>query len=110
MSEHARRVGMNEAIFREVNEQIEKLTERFDASGERMRIVCECADGACTRQFEIDVPAYERVRSDPRLFVVSPGHEVPEAEDVVEELPDYEIVRKREGDPADVAEKTDPRS
>jgi hypothetical protein len=110
MSEHARRAGMNEAIFREVNEQIQKLTERFDNDGERMTVVCECADGGCTIQFEVPVELYERVREDARLFLVAPGHEIPELEEVVHAQPEYEIVRKREGTPADVAEETDPRS
>lgn len=109
MSEQERRMGMNEAIFREVNEQIQKLTERFDNPSGRMTVVCECADGGCTAQFDLDVSTYERVRSDPRLFVVAPGHQFPEVEEIVDTQPEYEVVRKREGPPAQVAEETDPR-
>lgn len=110
MTDHARRVGMNEAIFREVNEQIQKLTEKFDETGEQMTVVCECADGGCAQQFELAVSDYERVRADPRLFVVATGHEIPEFEDVVDRQPSYDVVRKREGPPAEAAEETDPRS
>jgi hypothetical protein len=104
-----RRVGLNEAIFRQVNEQIEKLTERFDATAQRMTVVCECADGGCTAQIGVTVSEYEQVRSDGRRFLVMPGHELPEVEEIVDEHDGYRVVRKREGPPGDVAERTDPR-
>jgi hypothetical protein len=52
---------------------------------------------------------YERVRADPRRFVVVAGHEVPDAESVVERHPGYLLVEKV-GEAASVAEELDPRS
>ena len=111
MSEdQAKRVGLNESIFRQVNEQIESLNRDLGADDATMTVICECADGDCTDRFEIQVSAYENVRSDPRRYVVVPGHELPEFESVVESEDLYDVVQKREGSAAELARETDPRS
>jgi hypothetical protein len=47
--------------------------------------------------------SYRELREDPTLFAIVPGHELPDVEDVVEERDAYSIVRKHEGDPAEIA-------
>jgi hypothetical protein len=111
MSEdRARRVGLNESLFREVNEQIQSLNQDFGAEAPTMTVVCECANGACTERFEMPVSEYEEVRSDPLHYVIIPGHNLPEFESVVDSRDGYEVVEKREGTAAALAEETDPRS
>lgn len=107
--EQGRRVGLNESIFRQVNEQIESLNRGFGTEGRTMTVICECADGDCTERFDIRVADYERVREDSRRYIVVPGHELPEFEVIVERGDVYDVVQKREGAPAELAEKTDPR-
>jgi hypothetical protein len=108
--EQARRVGLNESIFREVNEQIESLNRDQRTDGATMTVICECADGECAERLEISLSEYEKVRADPRRYVVVPGHQLPEFESVVESRDGYDVVEKREGPAADLAEETDPRS
>jgi hypothetical protein len=108
--EQARRVGLNEALFREVNEQIRGLNRELDADGGAMTVICECGDADCAERLEVRVSEYERVRSDSLLFVIAKGHEFPEAERVVEQADGYDVVRKNETEAAEVAEETDPRS
>lgn len=108
--EQARRVGLNESIFREVNEQIESLNRDLGTGDRTMTAICECADGDCTDRLEISVSAYESVRADPRRYVVIPGHELAEFESIVEREDEYDVVQKREGAAADQARKMDPRS
>jgi hypothetical protein len=108
--EQARRVGLNESIFRQVNEQIESLNRDFGGGARTMTAICECADGDCAERLEITVAAYETVRADPRRYVIVPGHELPEFESVIERTERYEVVQKREGAPAALARETDPRS
>jgi hypothetical protein len=110
MDERARRVGRNEALFRQVNEELEAL-ERGLAYGDdaTIEIVCECGDLRCTDRIGVPVPVYERVRADGSLFIVLTGHEIPAAEDIVEQNERFVIVRKREGGPRELAEATDPR-
>jgi hypothetical protein len=111
MSEdQARRVGLNESLFREVNEQIESLNRDFHTDDPTMTVICECAMGDCTERLEISVREYERVRADPLCYIIVPGHELPEFESVVESGDGYDIVQKRHGTAAALAEETDPRS
>jgi hypothetical protein len=108
--DRARRVGLNESIFRQVNEQIEQPNRDFGGEPRRMTVVCECASGDCTERLEIPVPEYEQVRADPTRYIVVPGHELPEYEAVVERGDGYDVVQKREGGPAELARELDPRS
>jgi hypothetical protein len=103
-----RRVAANESVFREVNDAIERgLWPGEDDSPVAFR--CECASLECNRLVEITPRAYERVRDDPRRFLVLRGHELPEVETVVESYEEYVVVQKR-AEAAEVAEATDPRS
>jgi hypothetical protein len=109
MDERKRRIGENEVLYRAVNEKIESLNQTFATAAERMSVVCECGRGSCAQKIELDVSAYERVRADPTLFVVKPGHEVRDVEDIVERHEAYSVVRKLPGGPAELAVLTDPR-
>jgi hypothetical protein len=110
MQEREMRIGKNEALFREVNDRIERVSESLEVPGEKLAILCECGNASCTEQVEIALPDYERVRTDGALFVVLHGHELPDVEDVVEESGSYVVVRKKEGGPAELARDLDPRS
>ena len=109
MDERARRIGENEALYRAINEKIEGLNEAFGVVTETMAVVCECGLLECTEQIELDLPTYERVRREPTLFVVLPGHEIPEVESIVEPHDRFYIIRKDSGEPARLARETDPR-
>ena len=110
MDERARRIGENEALFRTVNEQIESLNRGRLALGLReMDIVCECGDLHCAERIGVSAADYERIRSDPVLFLVRPGHELPDVEDLVATTPEYDVVRKHDGSPARLARATNPR-
>jgi hypothetical protein len=103
-------IGLNEAVFREVNERIEGLAETFDMKSEPLDLVCECGDAACVQRITMSHTDYEQLRSDPRRFAVHPGHEIPVVETVVCKRKGYDIVEKDHGVPEQVAEQTDPRS
>jgi hypothetical protein len=110
MDDAQRRKAANEAVFREVNERIESLQQRFAlADDEPLHIVCECDRLACSERIEVSVAVYERTRDDSALFFVSPGHEDPAVEDVVDSGGEYLIVRKNPGEPQQIAAETDPR-
>jgi hypothetical protein len=110
MDERARRIGENEALYRSINEKIEDLNASFGMVTESMAVVCECGQLECTQQIALEIPTYERVRSDPTLFVVVPGHEIPDVETVVEEHSDFNVIRKDLGGLAELAQQTDPRA
>ena len=110
MDERAKRLGKNEAIFREANERIEELNEAFAQTTESMSLVCECASLDCMERFTMSLPDYEALRRDSTLFAVKPGHEEPDIEDVVTKSATFWVVQKRPGSPAEIAEELDRRS
>jgi hypothetical protein len=99
------RAARNEALFREVNENIARLEERHGTTVTQPVYICECANAGCTEQIAIDPDSYSRVRAQPRLFFVRPGHEDPQIERVVERHDDYLVVEKT-GAAGEVAEHT----
>lgn len=109
VDERAHKIGVNEAMFREVNERIEDLAETFGLEGQPLDLICECGDVSCAQQITMTTTEYEALRKDPTLFAVYPGHEIDDVEDVVEKHERYDVVRKREGEPARVARETDTR-
>jgi hypothetical protein len=110
MSSREERIGLNEAVFREVNERIEDLAETFQLKDEPLDLVCECGDATCVRRITMTRTEYEELRSEPHQFAVHPGHEYPDVEEVVERRKGYDIVSKNQGIPEKIAERTDPRS
>ena len=110
MSEREERIALNEAVFREVNERIEDLAERFNLQDRPLDLICECGDGNCMERISMTHAEYEQLRSDPRQFAVFPGHEYGDIDHVVDRRRGYDVVRKREGEAAQLAEASDPRS
>jgi len=107
--ELGRRAGLNEAIFREVNEQIRSLDDEVGDDGDTITVICECGDAECVERIVLRTSEYEGVRDDALLYVVARGHELPDVERVVERRDGWEIVRKV-GVASEIAEETDPRS
>ncbi len=101
-----RRVASNEATFREVNESI--ASGRWPGEEAAVAFRCECAQLGCDVMIDLPVGEYERVRANPRRFIVAVDHHAPEAETVVEASEGYLVVEKR-GKAGRVAEETDPR-
>jgi NaMN:DMB phosphoribosyltransferase len=111
MDERERRVGENEALFREVNERLRNVNESFGALTDRIELVCECGDPACAKRITLSTAEYKRLRANGDQFVLVAGHaDHSDVEDVVAHGAGWEIVRKRPGEPAALAEQTDPRS
>jgi hypothetical protein len=108
--ERARRIGHNEALYRLVNEQIEDVNEAFGAITNDFTVICECGDLDCQEQVSVTKEAYEQVRADPAAFILKPGHQMEDVEDVIETNDDYVVVGKRPGTPERVAAETDPCS
>ena len=102
------RVARNEAMFRSINEDIERGRDADDDQT-LVGFVCECGSAECSRLIELTPAEYEHVRSDPCRFAIVNGHEIPEVESVIERHDRYAIVRKLEASGA-VAKETDPRA
>lgn len=108
--ERTRRVGHNEALYRQVNERIEELNEAFGAVTGDFAVVCECGDLECREQIKVSREAYEQTRAHPTRFLVRAGHEEPDVEHVVDRADEYVVVEKDVPQAVGLAEETDPRS
>jgi hypothetical protein len=107
--EQVRRRAENEALFRSLNEAIEgtEIGKGADAS-EPIDFVCECSSAECMKVVSVSREEYEAVREGESTFIVAPGHEEPEIEDLVVSHSGFSVVEKR-GGAAAVAEETNPR-
>ena len=101
------RVGGNEATFRNLNEMLRAGTTAADAD-RLFPFRCECGVLGCNQLLELTVPEYEAIRASPVRFFLIDGHEIPEAERVIERRPRYTIVEKQDVS-GQVARDTDPR-
>ncbi|HSD25581.1 MAG TPA: hypothetical protein VLB79_14770 [Solirubrobacterales bacterium] len=107
-TDRAERIARNEAMFREANERAKAWEERHGSDAEVELYFCECANPDCREKVGLREADYERVRSDPRRFVIVAGHELPDVETVIERNEGWAIVEK----PAEVTstvEALDPR-
>jgi hypothetical protein len=104
------RLGLNEAVFREVNERIDGLARllRWGRS-EALDLVCECRRATCVQRIEMSRVEYEVLRAKDTHFALYPGHADPEIERVISSHKGYEVVAK-EGPAAEVARDLSPSS
>jgi hypothetical protein len=109
MDAREERLARNETLFRSVNENIEGAATSGQLDDHTFEFFCECSNTDCTLLLPMTVAEYEQVRADPRQFVVAPGHELPEIENVVSRTSAYQIVLK-EGEAAEFVTERDPRS
>lgn len=103
------RAARNQTLYREVNERIQDLSDRFEAALDAGATwVCECADAECSQQLELTLGEYEQLRAHSDRFAVTPGHAYQAVERVVEEHESYLVVEKL-GVGATYAADQDPR-
>ncbi|HEY8625274.1 MAG TPA: hypothetical protein VIL82_04640 [Solirubrobacteraceae bacterium] len=107
-NELKRKLAGNESVFRSVNEGI-KRGRWPGEDDEPIGFRCECARLGCNGLVMLTRTEYEYIRSDPRRFVMIPGHELPEIESVVQRRERYVAIEKR-GEAGLEAEELDPRS
>ena len=106
-TEREKRIALNEAAFRVANERMRGWDERRSAT-EPQDYICECSNPDCRERVLLTRDEYEAVRRDSRRFVIVPGHEIPEAEEVVERHAGHAVIQKPPSARA-IAERTDPR-
>jgi len=100
MGAYEERVIHNEAVFRRANERLRGDWAHLgiEQSADAL-FLCECGDAGCRDPIRIPIAEYERVRADPDAFMIVPGHENVDVEDVVDGAPGsngrFMLVHKR---------------
>ena len=89
------RIAKNEILFREVNERIRELGDRFGlAAADTMDFLCECSRRSCSQSVPLTLEEYEQVRKEATHFFVLPAHVDPEIERVVRANDRFVVVEK----------------
>ena len=96
-------------VFREVNEQIKNLYERYGLADSEQSFICECGNSTCTKALTLPIADYEAVRGHARRFLIALDHENPEIERLVHENGHFAVVETFVGDASRIPEETDPR-
>ena len=104
-----RRLALNEALARDVNELVDGIAAGWFESEELVDFRCECARSSCGERLPLTRAEYASVRESPTSFVLVAGHEDPELEVVVRPLRGHLVVSKI-GAGVGIAEVTDPRA
>jgi hypothetical protein len=108
MTDRATRAAIVEAAFRIANERMLRWEERH-ADGKSELYLCECADPDCRGKVRLGRPEYEGVREAPTRFLVIPGHQLDDLEEVIEDH-EHHLVIEKPGALLDLVTATDPRS
>jgi hypothetical protein len=110
MTARERRIAENQALFRDLNEEVGVVAHGFSAGGEERTFdfLCECGDATCATQVPMTLGEYEALRASPVRFFVVPGHQSDDVEVVVEAHANYVVVEKT-GQAAKIARERDPR-
>ena len=109
MAETSReRIARNQSAYRKINEAIREGREDDDDARVRPYL-CECALVGCNELIELAVADYEAVRQSSRRFVIAEGHEIPDAESIVDAPADGAVVVEKDSDLAPITRELDPR-
>ena len=85
--ERARRQAENEQLLSKVNDSL---------SGDGLGILCECGGAACIDRISVNLGDYMRVRRWDDRFLLAPGHEDADFENVVERHKGWLVVQTHE--------------
>ena len=93
---HVDRRIRNELLFRAVNEKLRGLNADFEGfAGEHALFVCECSRIECIEQIELAVATFDRICDVSLQYIVAPGHETLEVEQVISRELRYTVVERR---------------
>lgn len=81
----------NEERFAQANEEIKEVADGLAV--EPIPFLCECSSLRCLEVILVPFDTYRRVREQGR-FLLSPGHDDPHVEAVVEDCGAYVVVEK----------------
>jgi hypothetical protein len=98
----AQRIAENEVVLREVNERIAEKTADLEQRGltgddETSEYLCACGRPDCEESLNLTLQQLEEAHAREDQFVVAPGHNFPEIEEVVAAHDGYCVVRKKPG-------------
>jgi len=104
------RLAKREAVVRATNEEIAPADDQFAGDSSVLVIACECGRSGCAEVIALPRSVYEQARSEPRRFLLVPGHERPGIERALSRYDRFVVVAKEDQAAAAIAEESDPRA
>jgi hypothetical protein len=102
-----RRLSENQAVFRKLNESVQKSFEITKQIAEQegvdnlafrgdisLHFFCECSDEKCQKRITLTLDRYNKIHKKRDRFVVAHGHEIKDIERIIRKEGDYSIVEK----------------
>jgi len=83
-----------QALFREVNEQIEKLSDGWELFDGSLSVLCECGRPGCNEAIDVERTLYDDVRATPKRFLLKAGHQIDDVDAVVVRHDGYVIAER----------------
>jgi hypothetical protein len=90
----ARRLALNEAIARDVNDAVAEVAAHWHRPDEPIELICECSHVTCAERVTLTFDEYRAVRQNDARFVVVDDHVVDEIEQRVGRVGTATIVEK----------------
>ena len=90
----------NEELMEELNRRMERMLEEIREDDEStdadepIAFLCECSHLDCRERVHLEPSVFDRIHKDPEVFILVPGHEIPDVERIVDQMGDFLIVRK----------------
>jgi len=91
----------NAEQIREVRETFARANERIRASAEKydfqhqVPFLCECSDVTCTGSVRLGLTNYREARASTDAFLLLPGHDDPQVDQIVARGDGYVLVQNR---------------
>jgi hypothetical protein len=82
-----------EQTFRSANQSILDVAAELEVGG-MVPFLCECCDTGCRELIRMPWAEFAALHRHGRLYVVAPGHELLEVEQLVAESKTYNVVEK----------------
>ena len=84
-----------EELNRRMERTLEEIREEEDDDRDApIAFLCECSQLDCRERVHLTPSRFDRIHRDAEVFVLLPGHEIPDVERIVDQEGDYLIVRK----------------
>jgi hypothetical protein len=82
------------ALFRNANDQLRRRYAELALEAGLVPFICECANTRCTRTMRLTLTEYDDAHRQPRRFVIVPGHERLDGEQLVREEARFSVVER----------------
>jgi hypothetical protein len=94
MASRDTRREQNQKRFRKANERFHDAVEGDVRESQPLPFLCECADDDCLGNVNVTLSQWEAVAAKPSHYLMKPGHQRSDGEEVVDSVGEYDVALK----------------